>query len=145
MFCNARIGFPAKWHLRNECSNSILMTCHYPDLGSATDCINLVLVNQKHYQDLGSVVSSDCMSMELLHSFLRCHFIGKLLFVSQNFSCSLRLVPYLWILYFRITCFVECLVTNHSMLRKPATDYMISQVMEQIKKADINVQEVKDT
>ena len=29
--------FPAKWHLRNECRNSILMTRHYPDLGSASD------------------------------------------------------------------------------------------------------------
>ena len=30
-------GFPAKWHLRNERRNSILMTRHYPDLGSASD------------------------------------------------------------------------------------------------------------
>ena len=29
--------FPAKWHLRNECRNFILMTSHYPDLGSASD------------------------------------------------------------------------------------------------------------
>ena len=27
----------AKWPLRNERRNSILMTCHYPDLGSASD------------------------------------------------------------------------------------------------------------
>ena len=59
MFCNASIGFPAKWHLRNECSNSIPMTCLCPDLGSVTDCMNLVLANQKHYQDLGRVASSD--------------------------------------------------------------------------------------
>ena len=26
-------GFPAKWRLRNEHRNSILMTCHYLDLG----------------------------------------------------------------------------------------------------------------
>ena len=30
-------GFPAKWCLRNERWNSILMTRHYPDLGSASD------------------------------------------------------------------------------------------------------------
>ena len=30
-------GFPAKWRLRNEPRNSILMTCHYPDLVSASD------------------------------------------------------------------------------------------------------------
>ena len=43
MFCNASIGFP----------------CLYPDLGSVTDCMNVVLANQKHYQDLGRVASSD--------------------------------------------------------------------------------------
>ena len=36
-FCNATNGFSAKWSLRNERRNSILMTCHYPDLGSASD------------------------------------------------------------------------------------------------------------
>ena len=30
-------GFPIKWHLRNECRNSILMTHPYPDLGCASD------------------------------------------------------------------------------------------------------------
>ena len=30
-------GFPTKWHLRNEHRNSILMTRHYPDLGSTSD------------------------------------------------------------------------------------------------------------
>ena len=30
-------GFPAKWRLRNERRNSILMTWHNPDLGSASD------------------------------------------------------------------------------------------------------------
>ena len=33
-FGDATTGFPAKWRLRNECRNSILMTRHYPDLGS---------------------------------------------------------------------------------------------------------------
>ena len=35
-FRDATTGFPAKWRLRNECRNSILMTRHYPDLGSAS-------------------------------------------------------------------------------------------------------------
>ena len=30
-------GFPAKWRLRNKRRNSILMTCHYLDLASASD------------------------------------------------------------------------------------------------------------
>ena len=35
--CNSTTGFPAKWRLRNDCRNSMLMTCHYLDLGSASD------------------------------------------------------------------------------------------------------------
>ena len=41
-FGDATTGFPAKWHLRNEHRNSILMTCHYPDLGSASDWLNQI-------------------------------------------------------------------------------------------------------
>ena len=36
-FYDATNSFPAKWHLRNEPGNSILMTRHYPDLGSASN------------------------------------------------------------------------------------------------------------
>ena len=36
-FGDATTGFPAKWRLGNECRNFILMTRHYPDLGSASD------------------------------------------------------------------------------------------------------------
>ena len=35
-------GFPRKWHLRNKCRNSILMTHHYPDLGSASDWLKQI-------------------------------------------------------------------------------------------------------
>ena len=35
-FLDATNGFPTKWRLRIERINSILMTCHYPDLGSAS-------------------------------------------------------------------------------------------------------------
>ena len=36
-FSDAITGFSAKWRLRNKSKNSILMTRHYPDLGSASD------------------------------------------------------------------------------------------------------------
>ena len=36
-FGDTTTGFPVKWRLRSERSNSILMTRHYPDLGSASD------------------------------------------------------------------------------------------------------------
>ena len=35
-------GFPAKWRLRNERRNSILMTRHHTDLGSASDRLNQI-------------------------------------------------------------------------------------------------------
>ena len=38
-FSDATTGFPAKWRLRNECRNSVLMTRHYPDLGSDTSSV----------------------------------------------------------------------------------------------------------
>ena len=36
-FGGATTDFPTKWRLRNEHRNSILITRHYPDLGSASD------------------------------------------------------------------------------------------------------------
>ena len=36
-FRDAITCFSAKWRLRKDCRNSILMVCHYPDQGSAFD------------------------------------------------------------------------------------------------------------
>ena len=41
-FGNTTTGFPAKWHLRNNHRNSILMMINYPDLVSASDWSCLV-------------------------------------------------------------------------------------------------------
>ena len=41
-FCLAMTGFPPKWRLRNDSRNSILMTCHYPCLGSANDWLKQI-------------------------------------------------------------------------------------------------------
>ena len=41
-FRDATNGFPAKWRLRNKRRNSILMTRHYPDLGSASDWLKQI-------------------------------------------------------------------------------------------------------
>ena len=41
-FRDASTGFLANWRLRNERRNSILMTHHYPDLGSASDWLNQI-------------------------------------------------------------------------------------------------------
>ena len=68
-FRDATAGFPAKWRLRKEWGNYILMTCHYPDM--------------KH---------------DFLHSFLRRHLPAKTSSGAQNVGCSLRLpVMVLWL------------------------------------------------
>ena len=38
-FGDVTTGFPAKWRLRNERRNSILITRHYPDLGSDSESV----------------------------------------------------------------------------------------------------------
>ena len=38
----SRTGFPAKWRVRNEQRNSILMTRYYPDLDSASDWLKQI-------------------------------------------------------------------------------------------------------
>ena len=59
---DATTHFPAKWCLRNERRNSILMTPHYADLGSASDWTEANfphgMTNPKHYPVLGSDASS---------------------------------------------------------------------------------------
>ena len=37
-------GFPSKWRLRNECRNSLLMTCHYPGLLKVFDWLKQVSI-----------------------------------------------------------------------------------------------------
>ena len=41
-FRDATNGFPTKWRLRNKRRNSILMTRHYSDLGSASDWLKQI-------------------------------------------------------------------------------------------------------
>ena len=41
-FRDATTGFPAKWRLRNKRRNSILMTRHYPDLGTVSDWLEQI-------------------------------------------------------------------------------------------------------
>ena len=65
-FHDVTSDFPAKWCLRNDCRYSLLMTCHYPDLFSAShwSCQEgkFASTNQKHYPDLGS----DALSVDVI-------------------------------------------------------------------------------
>ena len=47
-FGDSSTGFPAKWRLRNERKNSILMTRHYSDLGSASDWLKICFLKIMH-------------------------------------------------------------------------------------------------
>ena len=91
-FGDATIGFPAKWRLRNERRNSILMTRHGAYLGSASDwsCRVGNLIQPIRISTQIWVVTRD--SMDFLCSFLRRHLAGKWPVVaSPNVGCFLRL------------------------------------------------------
>ena len=46
-FRHATGGLPAKRRLRNEPRNSILMTPHYPNLGSASDWLKICFIQSE--------------------------------------------------------------------------------------------------
>ena len=41
-FWDTTTGCHAKWGLRNDCRNSIIMMCHYPAVGSASDWLKQI-------------------------------------------------------------------------------------------------------
>jgi len=97
-FYEVAIWASAKQRLSNEHRNSILMTCLYSDLGSASDWLKEnskpsdwlkeIPANQKHYKDLGRDTSS-------VWSFCgRCSDVilrGLKVLTSWNISCFLWL------------------------------------------------------
>ena len=89
-FGDTTTGFPAKWLLRNERRNSILMTRHYPNLGTASDWScrvgNLV-------QPIRSTTQIWVVTrIEFLRSFFRRHLARKPVVAPPNVGCFLRLV-----------------------------------------------------
>ena len=83
-FRDATPGFPLKWRLRNELTNSILMTRHYLHPFGW----KLASTNQQHYSHLRSDASSIwkfCSRFSDVISW------GKKVVASRNFSCFLRL------------------------------------------------------
>ena len=65
------------------------VVCHYPDLSSASDC-NFPFTHD-HLEALPRTRYWHLNSMKFLQSFLRRHFTGTQVVVSQNNSCFLRL------------------------------------------------------
>ena len=89
---DATTGFPAKWRLRNDRKNSILMTRHYPDLGDASDLscrarnslqpirnATQIWVLTGHQYGIPALVSQTS-------------FRGKPVLASRNFGCFLKLL-----------------------------------------------------
>ena len=57
-FFNATTGLPAKWRLRSKHRNSMLLTCHYPNLGSASGWSKFpTFHDQSEHPDQGSDTS----------------------------------------------------------------------------------------
>ena len=82
----------AKWRLSNELRNSILMTCHYPDLGSASDWLKEnSLAAQPIKSNTKIWVVTRHQKLEFLHSLLRRRFARAQVATLPNISCFLRL------------------------------------------------------
>ena len=90
-FGDATTGFHTKWRLRNEYRNSILMTCHYPDLGSASDWLNQIS------HAVWSIRSTTQIWVVMRHRYgisvlvSQTSFCGNAVVASLNVSCFLRL------------------------------------------------------
>ena len=74
---DATDSFPAKWRLRNDCRNSILMTHHYSDLNSASDWLKICLSNHKLYPNLGSEVSQTSFCGQTSGSVVKCRLFSQ--------------------------------------------------------------------
>ena len=83
-FRDTTTGFHAKWRLRNERRNSILMTHHYPDMGTASDwsCSSWNVLQPIRSTSQIWVVTRH--QKEFLRSFLKRLFAGKQLVPSRN-------------------------------------------------------------
>ena len=92
-FCDATTGFPANWHLRNKRRNFILMTHHYPDLGSASNILVVLCHLWNLLQPIGSTT-------QILHH----QFTGKPLVVLRNVVSFLRLIKCWVVTAYNVLC-----------------------------------------
>ena len=88
-FGDATTGFPAKWRLRNERRNSILMTRHYSDLGSASHWLNQI-------SHAARPIRSNTQIWVVRHQYgisaLVSHLAGKPVVASPIVGCFVRLI-----------------------------------------------------
>ena len=86
-FRDATGDLPAKWRLRNKRRNSILMTRHSPDLGGASDWLEVCFTDPTRSTTQIWVVTRH--QYGFLRSFLRLHVAGKSLVASPNVDRSI--------------------------------------------------------
>ena len=92
-FAGATTGFPAKWRLRNSRRNSILMTRHYPDQGSASDwscrvgnliqpirSATQVWVVKRHQYGISALVSQTSFGGETSGSVAKCRLFSQAIY-----------------------------------------------------------------
>ena len=92
-FGDATTGFPTKWRLRNERRNSILMTRHYPDLGSASDwscrvgnliqpirSTTQIWVVMRHQYGISALVFQTSFGGETSGSVAKCRLLSQAIF-----------------------------------------------------------------
>ena len=89
-FRDATNAFPTNWRLRNEHRNTILMTPHYPDLGSASDWLKQVSqaaqpirsttqiwVVTRHQHGISALVSQTSVRGETVGGVVKCRLFSQ--------------------------------------------------------------------
>ena len=117
---DATTGFPAKWRLRNEHRNSILMTRHYPDLGSASDWLNRISqaarpirsttqiwVVTRHQYGISALVSQTSFGGETSGGVAKCRLFSQVTFLPVCLVCfsansTYSTLTYLFIIFKRV-------------------------------------------
>ena len=91
--CDSTTGLDEKWRVWNKHRNSILMTRHYPELGSASDWLYRKGNLLQPISTLPRAEKGHVISIKFLQSFfsIRRHFTRKPLVASRNVGCFLRL------------------------------------------------------
>ena len=87
-FREATTGFPAKWRLRNDRRNSILMTRHYPDLGCMCSWLaeanyqpiksnTQINVETRHHYGILALVPQTSFCGEMVGGFAKCRLFSQ--------------------------------------------------------------------
>ena len=91
----------------NECRNSILVTCHYPYLGSSSDWLKQMSLSPRPIRSTSQTGVVHVISMEFLRSCLRRHFAEKSVGVAE---CRLFSQAKFLRLLNQLTIFVDIII-----------------------------------